>query len=1137
MIRKMFLLLSLGLCSFFFVVSSARAQFNASIQGTVLDPKGAAVPDVKVSATNQETGIKYETVAGKEGFYKIAGLPPGRYTVAVEAPGFKKSLTKEVVVTAESTRGLDLKLELGAVSETVTVTGQPEGVQTESASVSGAITSKMIQDLPVTGRDPYELLRLTPGVFGDGARDGKGNAIGLPNSTGPGGSNASIFQIENQVPVSANGQRVSANNFTIDGVSVNSLAFGGAAVITPGEQSVQEITVLSSSYSAEDGRNSGAQIKVVSKSGTNNFHGGGFFKYQDPNFNAFNKYGGFDKAPPTRVNNNFRQFGGNLGGPVLKDKLFFFFSYEGLRSRNVDTVNAWIETPQYRAAVLAQRPNSIANKILSAPGNTPRIIQVIPTTCAAANFSAANCAQVAGGLDIGSITGAQGQYVSLGNPTGGGLDGVPDIQFAQLALPSTTRGNQYNPRVDLYLGRNQFAVSSYFTQQDNIGSDAGGRSRPNQDLTIRPLNSAVALAWILTLSPTLLNEARFNFTRFSFNQVSSNSAVNFGIPRIEIEGLPFDRIRFGADRGETTPAIFAENTFNFRDNLSKNMGRHALKFGVNISREQDNNNLAGGARPLYSLSGLWNFANDTPIFESINANPNTGAPADAQRYFRSTTYGYFGQDDWKLRPNFTLTLGLRYEYFAPLTEAKGRLSNLILGSNFLQNAKVMNVSQLYPPDRNNFAPRLGFAWSPHETNSKLAVRGGFGVAYNRIPDVLFANSRANPPLLGRFGLCCGTAATDFGSPFAGGSILYALGSSNSIFSFPVNPALAFGIDPANGGVCGNKACTFDQAVEIYGAPQNLRTPYVFTYSLDTEYQLPWNLIGAIGYQGSAGHKLIRLLNQNFLGPPNNAFFAVYFPTSDENSNFNALNLRLTRSFSKGLQFQANYRWSKSIDQLSNEGPGAVTNQTDPAHHKTERGPSDYDATHYFTLYGLWDLPIYRNRKDWMGKIVGGWQVDSILTFHSGFPWTPNTCIIQSVPITGAFNICPTRPIGALKPGGTSASTSTFITTGGNFPGGGLQYFDVSHPGPPGIGRNSQRGPRYFNIDMSLVKRFGLPAFLIFGEGTNIELRGNFFNIFNKLNVAPLGFNAPETRIEDSHFGVSPKGLAGRVIELQAKFTF
>jgi len=220
---------------------------------------------------------------------------------------------------------------------------------------------------------------LTPGVFGDGARQGNGNTSVLPNNSGPGGSNSSIFQVENQVQVSANGQRSASNNFTIDGVSVNSLGFGGAAVITPNQESVQEITVLSSSYSAEDGRGTGAQVKVVSKSGTNQFHGSGFFKYQDPNWNAFNRFHGAQGEMPSRVNTNFRQFGGSLGGPVWKDKLFFFFSYEGLRSNNLDTsTGTWVETPQFRQLIINSRPGSVTATILASAGIAPRIATFSP---------------------------------------------------------------------------------------------------------------------------------------------------------------------------------------------------------------------------------------------------------------------------------------------------------------------------------------------------------------------------------------------------------------------------------------------------------------------------------------------------------------------------------------------------------------------------------------------------------------------------------------------------------------------------------------------------------------------------------------------------------------------------------------
>src|SRR6266404_2495203 len=505
-------LLLTALLSLFAV--SARAQFRASIQGTVMDSNGGAIANAKVTATNVATGATRETVTSAEGFYRISNLPPGTYTVSVEAAGFKKSNYNSVEVQAEQQRGLDVTLDVGAVSEQITVAASAEALPTENANTGSTITAEEIARLPQVGRDPYELLRLTPGVFGDGARQGNGNASVFPNNSGPGGSNASIFQVENQVQVSANGQRSASNNFTIDGVSVNSLGFGGAAVITPNQESVQQITVLSSSYSAEDGRGSGAQVKVVSKAGTNQFHGSGFFKYQDPNWNAFNNFHGPQGERPARVNNNFRQFGGSLGGPIFKDKLFFFFSYEGLRSNNLDTsAGTWVETPEFRQLIISSRPGTVTAAILGSPGITPRIANVSNSTCAGASINdPTQCQAVTGGLDIGSPTGATGQYVPLDGAhfAGGGLDGIPDIQFVQLALPSSTNGNQYNWRVDYNRGKDRFAFSTYLTRANNLGSDSGGRSRPQADIAQKPQNQTEALTWIRILSSTMVNEARFN---------------------------------------------------------------------------------------------------------------------------------------------------------------------------------------------------------------------------------------------------------------------------------------------------------------------------------------------------------------------------------------------------------------------------------------------------------------------------------------------------------------------------------------------------------------------------------------------------------------------------------------------------
>ena len=1107
------------------LADTAEAQFKASIQGTVRDSSGAVVPGVQVTVTNLETGRAQQTFTGEQGFYRIAGLPPGRYSVTMEREGFRKRDVQNVTVGAETVQAVDALLEPGTVSETVTVTSETvQGLETENANVDRGITDVEIRRLPQFGRDPYELIRLTPGVFGNGARTSSGDSVRLPNTTGPGGSNFSIFQTENQVPISANGQRLSANNYEIDGVSVNSLTWGGAAILTPNQESVKEVRVLSTTYSAEDGRNSGAQVKVVTQSGSNDLHGSGFFKYNEPGLNAFNRYGG-PNARPERVEQRFRQFGGSLGGPVIKDKLFYFLSYEGLRNRSTNFVDHFVETPEFRQLVVNQRAGGLTARALQTAGMEPRILAVIPRDCSV--LGSAPCQVTANGLDIGSPTGTLGQYVPGNQPAGGGLDGIPDLLFARLGVPSTTRGNQYNVRVDFNATpQDQFAVSTYFTQFRSLTSDSDGRSRPIGDIVSNRLNPGVTLTYIRTLSPTLLNEARFNFARFGFNEIESNRDVNFGVPRIEVEGFNFDRIRFGAPRGEGTPAIFAENTYNLRDMVSKVMANHGLKFGVDVRWEQSNNQLAGGARPLYSFSGLWNLANDTPVFEEINADPRTGLPADAQRYFRTTDYSAFVQDDWKIRPNLTLNLGLRYEYFTPLREKRGQLSNLILSPNGLVGARVALVDELFQPDRNNFAPRIGFAWTPQLLDSKVVLRGGFGISYNRLPLAPLLNSRGNPPFFARYSLCCGNAD----SPFADGQIVYAFGADTTPFSYPLNPALAQGIDPATGApVAGN--------VGVWGSGPENPNAYVYNYSLETQFSLPSRMTATVGYQGSVSHKLTRIVQQRFLYPAPADFFArdVFFSTPDVNANYNGMNLRLSRQFSHGVQFDALYRWSKSIDTLSYEGPGAVTNQTYPQDQSQERGPSDFDVGHHFVVSGLWDLPILRGRQDWIGKAFGGWQINGIFTAHTGFPWTP--LIAECISTPGGPELCPARPVAYFGGALDDSSDEAFIRPGGNFPGGGAQYFDTSKPASrlPGIGRNVFRGPRYSGVDFSFVKQTKLPGRL--GENASLEIRANFFNAFNLRNLAPFGFNSRSTNVREPDFGRATNGLAGRVVELQARFNF
>lgn len=1163
---------------------TASAQFRANVEGTVTDTQGAVIPNATVTLTNKETTKSQQTTASGEGFYRFSNLPPGHYTLAAEQTGFSKKTLEDVVVNAEATQGINITLDPAGAVANVTVTATQEAaLETENPNIDKDITQQEVRQLPQFGRDPYELTRLTPGVFGEGARSSSGNAQNLPNQTGPGGTagNRLIFQQENVPQISADGQRVQSNNYQIDGTSVNSLTHGGGAVITPNQESVKEVRVIANTYSAEYGRNSGAQVLTVSQNGTNQFHGSLFLKNNSPGLNSRNKYGGPDPTSGPNPNGrglpgianlqHYNQFGGSIGGPIpiprfgegdppafrlARDKAFFFFSYEGLRNNSISTFTQWVETPQFRALLQSLRPGSVSAAIVGAGGSGPRIISVIPASCASAGYPTNDpnnpCQQVAGGLDIGSPVLTTGQYAPQGVFGGGGLDAIPDIQLALIGAPNTTMGRQFNVRLDFNLTqKDTLAFSTYLSGFNGTTSDTsggnfsgGGGARPMSDIFTKPNNSFAMVTWTRILSPTMVNEARMNFTRLKDDQLQA-STTNWGIPRIEIQDLRIPgRIFLGAPQGETSPGIFYENTYEFRDTLRKSIGSHALSFGVEIRKEQNNNNLIGGSRPDYVFSGLWNFFNGTPIFEGVNVNPQTGGVADVQRYFRTSTYAVFAQDDWKFRPNLTLNLGLRWDYFTPLSEKQGRLDNFVIGppGQELAGGRLVPVGQLYKRELGDFEPRLGFAYSPSrilgtDTANKLVIRGGFGIAYDRIPVNDFENTRDNPPFVAAYGICCGTSANSFGTPFVNGAILYSLGSSTSPLSYPANPALALTFNPATGIPNTGPFAS----LTVYGADQNTHTPYAYEYSLDAQYQLPAKLVGDIEYQGSMGRHLVRLIDLRNLYRQNFPL-AIFNPLTDTNSSFNAMILRISRRFSHGFTFDSNYRWSKSIDIVSSEQVGAA-NPTFPFDLRQERGPSDYDVRHSFVFSGLWELPILRGRHDLLGKTLGGWQLSGIATFHSGFPWTP---VIGNCPSNNQPVYCPARPTAYLRAAGTDTSNNAFIT-GSNFPGGGLTFFsNIAALGPagqamqfnnvaPGIGRNSFRGPNYRDVDLSIAKRFGMPR--AFGETSNLEIKANFFNVFNILNLQSFGFASSSTQITSSTFGRAAGALSGRVIEFQGRFTF
>jgi len=1160
-----------GLAIILFFAGSGSAQFRAGVQGTVTDSAGGVVGGATVTLSNKETNQSQTTTSSDAGFYSFTGLAPGNYSVTAEKQNFKKTIVDNVNVEAEATRGVDVVLPPGGVNETVTVTAEPLALQTEDANVRKTLTNEEVLKLPQIGRDPYELVRLTPGVFGTGARGADGGGTLLPNTSGPPGSNVGIFATEDRQPISANGQRVSSNNYTIDGSSVNSQTWGGGAVITPSQESVKEVQVLSSTYSAEDGRNSGAQVKVVSQNGTNDWHGSAFFKIDDPSLNAFNRMprfvGPIDTGGPQKVLQKYKTFGGSFGGRIIRDKLFFFFAYEGLRNNSSNTYSSYVETDAFRQAVLSLRPNTLTAKIVGDPGAAPRVVSVLTPSCAdlsgdvngdGTGGSSVGCQVVGNGLDIGSITGTYGTYVQFFNakraPVGGGLDGVADLQKVLLENLQKFSGNQYNTRIDWNLtSKDTFTASTYIVPNTATTADTAAASRPMADIISQRLSYALGFVYRRIMSSTSVNEARFNVTRWGFDETKSNPDTNFGLPRIEIENLFGDRIRFGAQYGPNTPGVINERQFEFRDIYTRIFGNHAVKIGGEYRRDLNSNGEIGGARPLYSFKGLWNFANGTPIFEQIVADQN-GKPSANNAKFHTGDLGLFVQDDWKFRPNLTLNLGLRWEWFSPITADQGVIGNLNLGpTGSLAGATISTRRNFTNNNFKNFAPQLGFAWTPNWLGeNKLVIRGGGGVGYDRLPNALLANARRNPPNGTLFQECCGTNGTSdgFGTPFDGGLITYVQSADGTILGYPANPLLGQGLNPATG-------LPNSGSVEIYGAPRDLPDAVVYRYSLEGQYQLPHDMVATLGYQGSQGRHVVRILPLHITTVGSNPnIFAAYFASPDVNSNYNAMIARLQGRFFRQLSFDTNYRWAKSIDTASFESPCACTNQSFPVDQREERGPSDFDVRHSWVASAVWDVPIFRDRKSWAGKVLGGWQISSITTWNSGFPWTPKAFgCLQQADTPG--NFCDPRPL-AYSGQQPIDNTNYNFLHGGLFPGAFISgpgidcniapgcntVFDTVIPfnanpfaNRPGIGRNVFRGPRYFDEDMSFIKSFGLGSWGFLSEGSSLDLRFNFFNIFNNLNLAPFFSDTDPTHVASQGFGRATTALAERVGEFQIRFSF
>ncbi len=1115
--------------------SGAHAQYRGSLRGTVIDAQGNAVSGTTVTLINKDTGATQVSTSDDNGIYQFSALAIANYRVTAEHGGFKKKVLDDVKIIPDQPNSLDLPLDVGEVQETVTVSGTTEALDTETANLSGTITSKQIQELPAFGRDVLKLAQLAPGSFADGSQGSGNDNYNLPGTQTGGGQSGGadgIFKTENGAQIIANGQQSENNGISIDGISSTSAVWGGSTVITPSEDSVESVKILSNSYDAEDGRFSGAQIQITSKGGTNDIHGSLFLTTHQPNLNAYQRFNGAGLAV-TRDENKFEQFGGSVGGPIWKNKIFAFFNYETVREPVTNLQgNSWYETPAFAALAPG---GSVAAQYLSFPGNGVVGTLNPNATCATAGLTeGVNCRTIAGqGLNVGSPIpgplGTQDQtWQSSSNPgVGGGLSNVADIANYNTINPTKFTAAQYNGRLDANVtGKDHISFAIYYVplSKDNYNGNRGYDIFHHSQI-----NEIASAIWDHTFSSHFLNEARVNAASWRWNEINSNPQSPVGFPSDTFEKTGSITLNaFGPSVG----SILDQWTYGFKDVATEIYGRHTIKFGVDVTRLQYLQNCPGCGVPHYAFFNIWDFLNDAPHLESGNFNPNTGVPTTIRQDDRENILGFFVQDDFKLRQNLTINVGLRWSYFGPLHDKNNHMfrANPGAGSDYLTGL-VVSRGQSWDAQIDNFGPQIGFAWSPGRFHTKLVVRGGYGLNYNGEQFAISSNIVNNPGL---------AVSPTFNIPNPAApnpGIVYALSSgTRDLNGFPANPNAVSTFGPNGLPTTG--------AVNVQIFPRTLPTTRVHHYSADVQYDLGHQIIASLGYQGSLSRDTF--FHENPLAVPSTLGYTLNpqigggdYWNNIGYGNYNALLAEVKHQFERHFSADAQFTWSKCMDVSS----APYSEQPYPFNPGLNYGRCDYNVGKAFKVFGVWQ-PVFFHGHNWAERLADGWTLSGIFNIHSGFPWSP------MVNVAGGNTYCTQCGYGSLFPSnylggaGQSTSNSSFETVANsNFPNGGTAYFaptmypaflGTTLPPAPGVHRNSLNLPGYKGVDMSLAKAFGLPKARILGEGAKLELRVDTYNLFNNLNLNP---NQISNNISNSNFGTITGGLAGRVITLGGRFSF
>jgi Carboxypeptidase regulatory-like domain/TonB dependent receptor len=1092
----------------------AQSQTTGRIAGLVKDPSLAVVAGAAVTIDSELTGEERKTTTDTTGTYSIPLLLPGVYRISIAAPGFQNSVFVHVTVAVTETTEVDANLTVGPLSDSVTVSSTSPLVQQDGPQLGRVVGSATVSELPLATRNYTQILGLSPGA-----------ATFLPDSTAIG---------RNTQAISVNGARVTQNNIQLNGVAGTIGTNAAILAPVPAPEAIQEFKVQTSLYDATFGAAGGANIQVLTKSGGNNFHGGLYEYFRNEALNANNPF--LKAAGVARPVLKRNVYGAMVGGPLRKDRAFFFLSYQGTREINGASI-----------------VNSLSSNVLVAPGLTDDRSE----RALLATFPVPSIASPA--LALLNARLPNGQFL-IPTPQAGGLYSG--------SSPSPYREEQFNANLDLRAGaKDTLAVKFFFANTDQVPAlpsfRGAGPNVPGFATSQGFDNRVAALQDIHIFSPTLLNEVRLGYA-INLSPTTPQEPITdaqVGIARANARsfpGLPLIRIApaaggviFGTPAAINTVAN--PSTSTFYDSLSILRGRHTLRAGMEFRYNTVE------ISPNQSRRGQIDFQ-DFNSFLTGTTLVTTFGNGNSDRSQRAWDYNFFLQDDWKTSPRLTLNLGLRYELDLPVFDTRGRLSTFDPGlyrprlqvdangpvgppaSGFVQAGNVIpsfdlpdvpNVSKslLKSTELHDLAPRLGFVYSLL-SSGRMILRGGYGIFYSR-PTFQYASQVATMPPAYVLGVRNGAPLAD---PF-----------------FPVPPQEQFPVFVPGVALAGN---SFDR---------NLRTPYVQQYALSVQHEASRDLLLEIAYVGTRGLNLFRqvAINQARLASPQNpitndvtgAVITTNMPGSNAQlrapfqgvsitgfsqnqttaqSSYHSLQLSITKRLSRGLQFLASYTYAKSLDNASGSGGGAgitglvntgavgdtsaiLGNQLSA---RANRGVSDFDRTHRFVLSYTWDIPVPNIVRDSRaGRLaLAGWQFTGIDTAMSGLPIDIVDTGSGSFYGLNAGSNPLARP--SMASGAACSSARNDVPSGYFFnpyvfvrpyiqPGqaipssGGAAIAGALGTDIGDVPRNCLRGPRQVNADLGVAKHFPLR------ESTTVDFRAEFFNFFNHVNLAnPISnFNA------------------------------